>query len=62
VNSSCACHDPAEADDLAPPRAGASVRQPGRRFSPLAALIVLTLLSLGSWAAIWAAVASLVPG
>ncbi len=33
--------------------------EPIRRFSPLASLIVLALLSLGSWAAILAAVASM---
>ena len=35
--------------------------EPVRRFSPLAALIMVVLLSLGSWAAICAVVASLLP-
>lgn len=33
--------------------------EPVQRFSPLASLLILALLSLGSWAAIWAVVASL---
>jgi hypothetical protein len=39
--------------------AEASYAEPARRFSPLASLIVVALLSLGSWAAIWAAATSL---
>jgi hypothetical protein len=50
---------PAGAADLVPLPAAGSEPEPARRFSPLVALIVLTLLSFGTWAAIWAAVASL---
>jgi hypothetical protein len=47
---------------MVPLSAEGSAAEQVRRFSPLAALVVLTLLSLGTWLAIWAAVTSLLPG
>lgn len=49
----------AGADDVAPLSAIRSNLKPARRLSPLVSLITVVLLSLATWAAIWAAVASL---
>jgi len=62
LNSSPASERPSGSAGVAPLSVEGSRPEPVRRFSPLASLIVLTLLSLGTWAAIWAAVASLLPG
>jgi hypothetical protein len=62
LNSNPASERPAGGAGVAPLSAEGSRPEAVRRFSPLASLIVLTLLSLGTWAAIWAAIASLVPG
>ncbi len=58
MNSNPASDDPAGVDRRPFPAEGYA-HKPGGRFSPLASLIMVTLLSLGTWAAIWAAVASL---
>jgi hypothetical protein len=59
LNSNPASDCPARGAGLALRSTEELSPEPVRRFSPLASLVVLTLLSLGTWAAIWAAVASL---
>ena len=66
MNSSAASESLARAEDVArcpsPPIAETIADEDDLRVSPLTSLIVLILLSLGTWAAIWAAFASLGQG
>ena len=66
MNSSAASESLARAEDAArwpsPPIAETIADEADLRLSPLTSLIVLVLLSLGTWAAIWAVFASLGQG
>jgi hypothetical protein len=59
LNSNSASDRPARAAGAVPFATAGYMGEPVRRLSPLASLVVLTLLSLGGWAAIWATVFSL---
>jgi hypothetical protein len=61
LRSNSAFDHAAGAAEVAPLSAASSHPETVRRLSPLASLIAVTLLSLATWAVIWAAVASLLP-
>ena len=59
VDSKVVLHDSQSVDDRWLPAQSFGKRAPHDRLGTGAALIVVSFLSLGVWAAIWAAVASL---
>jgi hypothetical protein len=59
VDSKIVLHDAYSVDDRWPPAQSFGRRAPHHRLGTGAALIVVSFLSLGVWAAIWGAVASL---